>query len=220
MPRSTLAVSCLLHAFALTAAAWLLGAGTTVARLKPARVAIAAAADAVPPAAALRPEVDYAVEPEPDPPPLVETEVGDEATPPDAAPWSEAADPVLAPPALPPLAQCLAAVRRAPAPSPPAAASPELPVAPPAEARAAVLVPLPGCHAAPDYPPLARRRGWQGTVVVHITCAVDGEVLSAEVLASSGHPVLDEAACAAARAWRFAGGPGAIDQAFVFQLRP
>jgi protein TonB len=55
----------------------------------------------------------------------------------------------------------------------------------------------------PRYPAIARDRGWEGRVVIR--CAVDatGEVTEARVEESSGREVLDEAALAAVRRWRF-----------------
>jgi len=44
------------------------------------------------------------------------------------------------------------------------------------------------------YPPLANRRGWEGTVKMKIHISANGEALDVTVVTSSGHPVLDEAA--------------------------
>jgi TonB family protein len=44
------------------------------------------------------------------------------------------------------------------------------------------------------YPTDAKRRGWQGTVVLAILVDVDGSVYQPTVLVSSGHRVLDQAA--------------------------
>lgn len=66
----------------------------------------------------------------------------------------------------------------------------------------------PACLAAdappPEYPSVARRRGWEGTVLLRLTIAADGSLVSTEVAASSGRAALDEAAVAAARRWTFA----------------
>lgn len=56
---------------------------------------------------------------------------------------------------------------------------------------------------APAYPRLARRQGWEGVVRVRVQVAADGQVLAASVARSSGYEVLDEAALAAVRGWRF-----------------
>src|SRR5438132_6955404 len=67
-------------------------------------------------------------------------------------------------------------------------------------ARAARWLPS---NPAPEYPPIARSRGWQGVVLVRVTVEADGTVAEAALERSSGWPVLDEAAVAAARAWRY-----------------
>lgn len=86
-------------------------------------------------------------------------------------------------------------------------------------ARTRTLVPIPGTDRPPTYPPLARRRGWEGTVLLGIDCDADGAVQSVRVLRSSGHAVLDEAAAAAVRQWRFAAGPGHCEQSITFRLK-
>lgn len=54
----------------------------------------------------------------------------------------------------------------------------------------------------PDYPWSARRRNREGRVVVRIMVAADGNVLSAEVLESSGDAALDGAARDTLSGWR------------------
>lgn len=44
------------------------------------------------------------------------------------------------------------------------------------------------------YPLLARRRGWEGRVVLRIDVSAEGEVSNIRVAQSSGHPVLDDSA--------------------------
>jgi protein TonB len=56
---------------------------------------------------------------------------------------------------------------------------------------------------APGYPPLALRRGWQGTVRLRVTLDVQGRPTRVELAAGSGHPLLDESALAAVRQWQF-----------------
>jgi protein TonB len=55
----------------------------------------------------------------------------------------------------------------------------------------------------PDYPPAALRRRLQGTVVLRVDVTADGAPQTLAVRTSSGHAVLDEAALAAVRLWRF-----------------
>jgi protein TonB len=61
----------------------------------------------------------------------------------------------------------------------------------------------------PDYPVIARKRKEEGTVTLLIT--IEGaSVSSVKVEKTSGFPMLDEAAAAAVRKWRFEpGGAGA-----------
>ncbi len=44
------------------------------------------------------------------------------------------------------------------------------------------------------YPPLAQRRGWEGTAEVHLQIAADGKVSSIVLGKSSGRSILDEEA--------------------------
>lgn len=120
-------------------------------------------------------------------------------------------------PALPeqrpptPLSASIARERiRGPEPPPPAVVA--------AEPHAHVLTPVPGTNRPPDYPAAARRRGWQGTVVIAFECDEHGLVVAALVRASSGHAILDAAALAAVRSWRFHGGPGHSEQPIEFRL--
>jgi protein TonB len=55
----------------------------------------------------------------------------------------------------------------------------------------------------PTYPLDARRRGLQGLVVLRVFVSVQGTAQDVSVLTSSGHPILDDAAIAAVRTWRF-----------------
>ncbi len=56
----------------------------------------------------------------------------------------------------------------------------------------------------PAYPADAVARGWQGTALVLVVVRADGTVASASLARTSGHPLLDEAALAAVRGWRYA----------------
>jgi protein TonB len=56
---------------------------------------------------------------------------------------------------------------------------------------------------APDYPPIALRRGWEGTVRLRVTLDIQGHPSRVELAVSSGHPILDESALAAVRRWQF-----------------
>lgn len=82
------------------------------------------------------------------------------------------------------------------------------PAAPPAPAR----IDLPSSDAAylnnpkPAYPPLSRRLGEQGKVVVGVLIGVDGTAQQAEIRSSSGYDRLDQAALATVRSWRYLPG--------------
>ncbi len=58
----------------------------------------------------------------------------------------------------------------------------------------------------PDYPALARRRAWQGVVLVRALVRADGTVATVVLAKSSGHGLLDRSALAAVRGWRFVPG--------------
>lgn len=56
---------------------------------------------------------------------------------------------------------------------------------------------------APVYPPMSRRRGEQGKVLVLVAVTPGGRPGEVSLRQSSGYPRLDEAALKAVRAWRF-----------------
>ncbi len=166
--------------------------------------------DAEPPArAALRPRrVDVPRAPGPDD--------GPRALPVDAAAAGPLARPLAARPDAPP-----------PAPAPRDALPP----------RALLVVTLAAAqvvsahaldasvNAPPEYPALARRRGWEGDVVLLVEVLADGSAGEVVVAESSGHAMLDEAALDAARAWRYEPArrdgraiPSTYRQPFVFRL--
>jgi protein TonB len=66
----------------------------------------------------------------------------------------------------------------------------------------------------PDYPPMAVRQNWQGTVLLRVRVLATGVVEGVEVLRSSGKKVLDDAAIHTVERWVFAPstrGSAAID---------
>lgn len=81
------------------------------------------------------------------------------------------------------------------------AASPE-----PAAAALRQAVPLAADNRPPEYPALARKRGWEGKVLLAVEVASDGFVQAVRVQTGSGHDLLDEAALRAVRKWRFQPG--------------
>lgn len=57
---------------------------------------------------------------------------------------------------------------------------------------------------APDYPPLAVRQSWQGTVLLRVRVLANGSVESVEVKQSSGRKLLDDEALRTVKGWSFA----------------
>ena len=55
----------------------------------------------------------------------------------------------------------------------------------------------------PSYPRMARRRGYEGVLVIEFMIRTDGSCSAVRVAESSGHPVLDEAAVSAVLLWRY-----------------
>jgi protein TonB len=102
------------------------------------------------------------------------------------------------------------AVEPLPPPAPEIAPSPpEPPALPPAPPKPAGPVTLASELALacpermpPSYPPLARRLGETGNVVLRVEMDETGRVSAAQVLTSSGSSRLDAAALAAVRTWR------------------
>jgi len=80
------------------------------------------------------------------------------------------------------------------------------PVAEPDVAPVVMAHPLYRENPPPEYPPLARRRQWEGTVVLEVLVSAEGRASNLAVHESSGHALLDEAALKAVKAWRFAPG--------------
>ena len=58
----------------------------------------------------------------------------------------------------------------------------------------------------PEYPSLARRRNWQGTVILSIIVSVTGKGKSIRVHSSSGHNILDKSALQTVQSWYFLPG--------------
>jgi protein TonB len=55
----------------------------------------------------------------------------------------------------------------------------------------------------PVYPTIAKRRGWQGTVIVRALVPPRGQPTQIKIWKSSGKKVLDRAAVAAVQTWAF-----------------
>jgi len=93
-------------------------------------------------------------------------------------------------------------VEAPPAPAPVAAPAPPAPPAPapvtPPSANAAYLK-----NPAPEYPQMAQRRGWEGTVVLRVEVLPSGKPGQIQIQTSSGRDALDAAALAAVKRWSF-----------------
>ena len=55
----------------------------------------------------------------------------------------------------------------------------------------------------PPYPRIARERGWEGTTLLQVEVLDDGTGGDIAIVRSSGHDILDNAALAAVRHWKF-----------------
>lgn len=55
----------------------------------------------------------------------------------------------------------------------------------------------------PLYPMIARREGYEGTVVLNVEVLSSGDCGRVEIIKSSGYSILDEAALQAVREWKF-----------------
>ena len=60
-----------------------------------------------------------------------------------------------------------------------------------------------GDNPAMPYPSTARRRGWQGKVLLRVSVSGGGHVISAQIEESSGYGILDDTAIQQVSAWRF-----------------
>lgn len=92
--------------------------------------------------------------------------------------------------------------KRAEAPSLPAA----LPSSPPTAQVIQKATPLYQINPPPPYPRQARRRGFEGFVLLSVLVDEKGAAAEVAVFRSSGHAILDEAALKAVRHWRFKAG--------------
>jgi protein TonB len=134
-----------------------------------------------------------------EPPPPVEDELAVKPPPPKPIPKPK---PVVKP-APKPVAKPVEQPPAPPAPPQPVAApAPAAPPAPqpitPASANAGYLH-----NPAPEYPSVAMRRGWQGTVLLRVHVLANGKPGEIQIQKSSGRDQLDDAALAAVKRWSF-----------------
>jgi periplasmic protein TonB len=230
LPRRALLLSCTLHAVVVGAFAVANAGGAPARRierpaLQPSRMQLEAPPPAPPVAAVAVPETQVE--------PLLEPAMATApamfaAAEPVSEPTTLLVEPAAPPRRAAPLRENRRVVAgRVSAPTPPVTPSPAPPTiaadtppstGSPAVAQAEVLVPLAGHNPAPGYPDAARRRRLEGTVVVRIAVDATGAAIACTVAASSGSSLLDDAALAAARRWRFTTGPGTLEQPFRFAL--
>jgi len=89
-----------------------------------------------------------------------------------------------------------------------------------------LIPPVPLVREKPPYPPLARRRGYEGKLVVRFLVTPRGLVDKVTLVKSSGYSILDRAAVKTVKRWRFSpamnGGrpiPYWVEVPVVFDLR-
>lgn len=116
---------------------------------------------------------------------------------------TEAPAAIAPPPAPVPVSEVLPAPTTVPVPVKPIAAAVAAPPAPPP-----VIPPRFDAdyldNPAPVYPPLSRRLGEQGRVLLGVLVSAEGGAMQVEVRESSGHARLDKAARDTVARWRFA----------------
>jgi len=71
------------------------------------------------------------------------------------------------------------------------------------EAEILPAIPQYGENPPPVYPSIARRRGYEGTVLLSVEVLANGAVGDLSVKKSSGHSILDRAALKAVKKWKF-----------------
>ena len=72
----------------------------------------------------------------------------------------------------------------------------------------------------PQYPKVARRRGYQGTVLLDVLVDQEGRVADLKVLRSSGHKILDKAAMRSVKTWLFEPGMRGDERVAMWVIIP
>lgn len=138
-------------------------------------------------------------------------------------------------PTPPPAPRPVATPSPAPAPNAPTGVTETQPPAPPIAAPVAQSAPpappapprveLPTSEAdylqnpKPAYPPMSKRLGEQGRVVVRVLIGVDGTARDAKVVQSSGYDRLDQAALETVLKWRYVPGKrGGVPEAMSYNV--
>jgi len=73
----------------------------------------------------------------------------------------------------------------------------------PSDERMTLARPRYGENPKPVYPPEARKKGYQGEVLLRAEVLTNGRVGEVELKKSSGHEILDRSALAAVKQWKF-----------------
>lgn len=199
------AATLLLHAALIAAIAIVSTSGRkTFAPPKPITVALLPAVPPVPPAPAV----------EPAEPPQAPRQTPRQR-PPKRKPWSV---PHPQPPARPHAESAptnrpteTAAEPKAAAAPAPAPANPRPAPAPVPPSKTGVSIPATyaAANRKPLYPRMSRANDEQGTVLLRVLVRPDGSAGDVQIKASSGYPLLDEAAKSAVQSWRF--NPATVD---------
>ncbi len=170
-----------------------------------------------PPPAAAEPKEEPKAEPprvsEPaPPPPAIEEKPAPDKAPP-LPQYSSVFDAVRTPSRAPLIPEGIAALSSRTESPPEAAGAAADPETPPGGDAAAVTEarPLYRENPPPDYPRVARHRGYQGTVILEVLVDATGRVRQVKTAETSGHAVLDRAAEAAVATWRFEPGRRGAD---------
>jgi len=129
------------------------------------------------------------------------------ATPAPATPSPEPSPVAQRPPSTAPAVSLPSSIDQGPAqPTAPVALSPPVTAKLAPEAPIQLAHPRGGYQVRPSYPSSARRIGAEGTTMLRVYVALDGQVTDVVVDRSAGHPDLDRAAVDAVRRWRFEPG--------------
>lgn len=70
-------------------------------------------------------------------------------------------------------------------------------------ARVQASIPLYDLNPPPHYPRVARKRNYQGTVLLEVHVTKDGRAAEVRIAQSSGYAILDRSAVKSVRQWRF-----------------
>ncbi|PKM30737.1 MAG: energy transducer TonB [Gammaproteobacteria bacterium HGW-Gammaproteobacteria-11] len=152
-------------------------------------------------------EPEPVIEPQPEPEPVVELPpepvVDELAVKPPEPPKPEPPPTPRPQPTPRPVETPPVQTASAPTPAPAAAAQPTPappapPVVTPPTANAAYLN-----NPAPQYPDLAVRRGWEGSVMLRVHVLANGRPSEIQIQTSSGRDALDQAAVTAVQRWTF-----------------